>query len=152
MSLSVTEGHGGDGGRKGRGVPWVQTAKRTAWRIYPPVCPSQLEVGLRFGHVVAAKTVLITWDSGHPLTCLEPPSPPHQALMPHLPLSAPIPSQIPRPEPCWPFWGSTGKEGGMERCSESGEGGARGPVGMVTGPILRPEVHHRDLKDHWGPR
>lgn len=31
----------------------------------------------------------------------------------------------------------------------TGEGGPRDPVGV--GPILRPEVHHRDLEDRWVP-
>lgn len=112
MSLSVTEGHGGGWGRKGRGVWWVQTAKRTAWRIYPPVCPSQPEVGLRFGRVLAARTVLITWDGGHPLTCLEPPSPLLQALAPHLPLSTPHPKSNSKTRAMLAFLGVNRKRGG----------------------------------------
>lgn len=76
--------------------------------------PSQPEEGgLQSGHVLAARTVLITWDSGHILSrVLSPHTHPAKPLWPIFPFLLPILSQISRPELCWPVWGSTGKEGG----------------------------------------
>ena len=47
----------------------------------------------------------------HPLTRLEPPSPPRQALVPHLPLSAPHPESNPKARAVLACLGVIGKEG-----------------------------------------
>lgn len=86
---------------------------KKALRICPQVCPSQPEGGgLQCSHLLAARTLLTTWNRGHLLSCLEPSSPPLQALMPTTPCPAcpilpcllPISSPIPRPEPWQLFW------------------------------------------------
>ena len=82
---------------------------------FEQICVDNLSMGLSppsqrrvaFKAVLAARTVFITWDSGHILSRVLSPHP-HLAkpLCPIFPFLLLIPSQIRRPELSWPVWGS----------------------------------------------
>lgn len=98
----------------------------------------------------SCQTVLTTWDCGHSLTHLDPSTPPFQVL---------CPTGHPRSPSQVKFQGQS--HGGLS----GGQQGEDGEVTAVTGlwwctrpcwrgdegPILRPEVHHHNLEDHWAP-
>lgn len=121
-----------------------------------PSTPPPALSHFQYSHLLAAKTVTY-WDYRHLLVCLEPSCPPpphlhthhHCAFRPHPPLSAPHLKPNPKARQCG-LPGNEHEKGGGQVIAERWlrtwscwRGDAR--------PVLRPEAHHRDLEDHWGP-
>lgn len=124
---------------------------KKALRIYPQsVLPARRAWPSPWSSF-SCQTVLTAWDCGHSF--------PHTSG----PLNPTLPSPVPYRPPCSPsqvkFQGQShsGLSGGQQE--EDGEVTAVTGLWWCTwpcrrgdvGPVLRPEVHHHNLEDHWAP-
>lgn len=126
--------------------------RKKALRIYPQsVLPARRAWPSPWSSF-SCQAVLTTWDCGHsfPHTSGPPSAPPFQVLCPIVP---------PAPHPQVKFQGQShgGLSGGQQEeggevTAETGLWWCTWPCGRgAAGPIVRPEVHHHNLEDHWAP-